>query len=81
MLVEAFDEDESQSAQLFLITWDSLMIEQIERLGVGKKVHIKYHVSVREKFDSYDVSLIIDEIDMLSDGENFLVGKKKVENK
>lgn len=81
VLVEAYDEDESASAQLFLITWDELMIEQIERLGVGKKVSIRYHIDVREKFDSYNVSLVIDDIEMLSDGENYLIGKKKGEKK
>lgn len=79
VLVEAYEEDESASAQLFLITWDELMIEQIERLGVGKKVKIKYHLEVKERFDSYNLSAIIDDISLATENENFLIGKKKGE--
>ena len=77
VLLEAYDEDESVSAELFLIYWnDELMTEQIERLGCGKKVRVKWHVETLPKFDSYNVSLILDDIELLTDGENFLIGKK-----
>lgn len=80
-LVEAYDENENESAQLYVITWDALMVEQIERLGVGKRVRMKCHVDTHEKYDNYNVSVILDEISLPTDGENFLVGKKKGENK
>ena len=80
VLLEAYDEDESQSAELFLIYWnDELMTEQIERLGCGKRVKVRWHIETTPRFDTYNVSLILDEIEMFSDGENFLVGKKKGE--
>lgn len=82
VLLEAYDEDESASAELFLIYWNNeLMTEQIERLGCGKRVKVKWHIETKAYFDNYQTSLVLDEIDMLTDGENFLIGKKKGEKK
>lgn len=82
ILLEAYDEDENASAELFLIYWnDELMAEQIERLGCGKRVKVKWHVETKAFFDNYKTSLVLDDIEMLSDGENYLIGKKKGEKK
>ena len=75
-LFEVFGEEgESGSAQLYLVTFDEEVIEQLNVFGVGKRVKIRWHVESREKFDSYAVSAILDGIEMLTDGENFIVGK------
>lgn len=81
VLLEAYDEDESASAEMFLIYWDNeLLAETIERLGVGKKVRVKYHLSFTPHFDNYYQSVILDDVQMLTEKENFLIGKKKKGN-
>lgn len=75
-LMECYDEDEKGSARLFLITFDSFLVERLETIGVGKKVKVKYHIDVREKFDSCSVSAVLDEVDLMTDGESFLLGKE-----
>lgn len=78
VLLEAYDEDEGASAELFLIYWNNeLMTEQIERLGCGKRVKVKWHIETKAYFDNYKTSLILDDIQMSTEGENFLIGKKQ----
>ena len=77
VLVEAYEEDESASAQLYLITWDSLMIEQLERLGVGKKVVVTFHIECSAYYDNYRTSLVLDSICGKNENENFLYGINK----
>lgn len=77
VLVEAYEEDESASAQLYLITWDSLMIEQLERLGVGKKVVIQFHIECSAYYDNYRTNLVLDSIEGKTENENFLYGITK----
>lgn len=80
VLLEVSEEGVDGSAQLHLITWSEEMVEILNRIGVGKRVKISFHISSTEYYDNYKTSVILDEIDMLSEGENFLIGKKKGEN-
>lgn len=77
VLLEVFEEGVDGSAQLHLITWSEEMVEILNRIGVGKKVKALYHIECREFFDNYKTSLVIDDIDMMSESENYLIGKKK----
>lgn len=76
-LVEVFDNEQNCSAQLFLVTFEPELIEQINVIGVGKNVKIRWHIDCRERYDSYSLSAILDEIEMLTDGENFVIGKRR----
>ena len=81
VLLEVSDEGVDGSAQLHLITWSEEMVEMLNRIGVGKRVRTTFHIESKEYYDNYKTSLILDEIALLTDGENFLLGKKKGENK
>lgn len=76
-LFEVFEQDAGGSAELYLITFDELLIEQINRIGVGKRVKIAYHIETRQRFDSYNVSVVLDSIQGLSENEDFVYGTKK----
>lgn len=77
VVIEAFEDAECESALLYLITWQEEMIETLNILGVGKKCKVKFHIECREYYDSYKTSLMLDEIEGLSEGENFLYNTKK----
>lgn len=77
ILLEVFDEERNGSARLVLMTFDEMLIEQMNTIGVGKDVKVRWHVDVRDNFDNYKVSLVLDEIEGLSEGENFLYNTKK----
>lgn len=79
ILLEVFDPEDRQngSARLCLITFDEMLIEQMNTIGVGKDVKVRWHVDVRDAFDNYKVSLILDEIEFLTEGENFVLGNGK----
>lgn len=81
ILLEVFDPEDKQngSARLCLITFDEMLIEQMNTIGVGKDVKVRWHVDVRDAFDNYKVSLVLDEIEFLTEGENFMLNKKKKE--
>jgi len=81
ILIEVFDPDDRQngSARLCLVTFDEMLIEQMNTIGVGKDVKVRWHVDVRDAFDNYKVSLVLDEIEFLTEGENFMLNKKKKE--
>jgi len=80
ILLEVFDEENrSGSARLVLMTFDEMLIEQMNTIGVGKDVKVRWHVDVRDNFDNYKVSLVLDEIEFLTEGENFMLNKKKKE--
>lgn len=76
-LVEAFEEGWEGSAQLYLVTFNAELIEQINVIGVGKKVRVKYHIETKEYYDSFRTSVILDDIELMTDAENFLIGKGK----
>lgn len=82
ILLEVFDPEDRKngSARLCLITFDEMLIEQMNTIGVGKDVKVRWHVDVRDNFDNYKVSLVLDEIEGLSEGENFLYNTKKKGN-
>lgn len=79
VVIEAFEDAECESALLYLITWQEEMIETLNILGVGKKCKVKFHIECREYYDSYKTSLVLDEIEFLTEGENFMLNKKKKE--
>ena len=83
ILLEVFDPEDRQngSARLCLVTFDPMLIEQMNTIGVGKDVKVRWHVDVRDNFDNYKVSLILDEIEFLTEGENFMLNKKKKDAK
>ena len=76
-LLEVGEEGVAGSAQLYLITFNEELIEQINVIGVGKNVRVKYHLETKEYYDSFRVSVILDEIGGLTDGEDFVYGKGK----
>lgn len=77
VLLEVTEDDAESSAQLFLQTWDDLMVETLNRIGVGKQVKVRYHIECREYYDSYKTNLILDDIAGMTDGEDFVYGTKK----
>ena len=77
VLLEVGEEGAAGSAQLYLITFNEELIEQINVIGVGKNVRVKYHIETKEYYDSFRVSVILDEIGLMTDAENFLIGKGK----
>ena len=77
ILLEVFDEERNGSARLVLVTFDEILIEQMNTIGVGKDVKVRWHVDVRDNFDNYKVSLVLDSIEGLSESENFLYNTKK----
>lgn len=76
-LLEVYDEEKRNSARLFLVTFNEELIETLNVLGVGKNVKARYHIDVRDRYDGYSVSLILDGIEMLTESENFLIGNRK----
>lgn len=81
VLLEVFDPEDRKngSARLCLMSFDEMLIEQMNTIGVGKDVKVRWHVDVRDNFDNYKVSLVLDEIEFLTEGENFMLNKKKKE--
>jgi hypothetical protein len=77
VLLEVGEEGVAGSAQLYLITFNEELIEQINIIGVGKRVKVKYHLETKEYYDNFRVSVILDEIGLMTDAENFLIGKGK----
>lgn len=77
LLMEVGEEGVNGSAQLYLVTFDEYLIETINTIGVGKKVKVKWHIDCRERYDSFSVSAILDDIELMTDGENFLLGKER----
>ncbi len=77
VLLEVGEEGVVGSAQLYLVTFKEELIEQISVIGVGKNVRVKYHIETKEYYDSFRVSAILDEIGLMTDAENFLIGKGK----
>lgn len=77
VLVEVQQEECEGSAQLYLCTFDEMLIEQINTIGVGKRVRIDWHIECKEYFDNYKTNAVLDDISFLTDGENFMLNKKK----
>lgn len=77
VFLECFEEGVNGSAQLYLVTFDDYLGETLENLGVGKDVKATFHIEVREKFDNCSISLMLDSIELLTAGENFILNGKK----
>lgn len=77
VLLEVAEDGCEGSAQLFLTTWQEEMIETINRIGVGKNIKVKFHIECREYYDNYQCNILLDDIQMSTEGENFLIGKKQ----
>lgn len=77
LLVEIEEDGCEGSAQLFLSTFNEELIEQINVIGVGKRVRLSYHIECKEYFDNYKTNIILDAIDGCTEGENFLYNTKK----
>lgn len=76
-LFEVFEGGMEGSAEMYLITFNEELIEQLNRIGIGKRVKIGWHIETRPRYDSYNVSAILDSIQGCSDGENFIYGTKE----
>ena len=76
-LLEVFEAGAEGSAQLYLTTFDTELMELLETIGVGKDVRAMFHVETRERYDGYSVSCILDSVNGLTEGENFIYGKPK----
>lgn len=70
---------ENGSAPLFLTVWGDEMVEQVNRIGVGKKVKVVFRIETRERFDlnNYSVNVTLVSISGLSEAENFLYNINK----
>lgn len=77
VLLEVFDEENrSGSARLCLLTFDEILIEQMNTIGVGKDVKVRWHVDVRDNFDNYKVSLVLDSIEGMTMAESYIYNIK-----
>lgn len=77
VLLEVFDEENrSGSARLCLLTFDEILIEQMNTIGVGKDVKVRWHVDVRDAFDNYKVSLVLDSIEGMTMAESYIYNIK-----
>ena len=78
VLLEVFDPEDRQngSARLVLVTFDEILIEQMNTIGVGKDVRVRWHVDVRDNFDNYKVSLILDSIEGMTMAESYIYNIK-----
>lgn len=76
-VLEAIEEGVEGSAELYLVTFDEFLIEELEMIGVGKNVKATFHIDVRSYYDSYNVSCILDAIEGCTEGESFLYNTKK----
>lgn len=79
-VLEVMEEGVEGSAELYLVTFDEFLIEELEMIGIGKNVKATFHIDVRSYYDSYNVSCILDAIEGCTDGENRLYNTKKKDN-
>ena len=77
VLIEASDEGFNGSVPLFLSTFDTELIELINRIGVGKEVVVTFHIECSAYYDNYRTNLVLDSIEGKSEAENFLYGITK----
>lgn len=77
VVLEVMEEGVEGSAELYLVTFDEFLIEELDMIGIGKNVKATFHIDVRSYYDSYNVSCILDAIEGCTDGESFLYKTKK----
>lgn len=80
VVIEVMEEGVDGSAELYCVSFDEFLIEELEMIGVGKNVKATFHIDVRSYYDSYNVSCILDAIEGCTDGENRLYNTKKKDN-
>lgn len=76
-VIEVMEEGVAGSAELYLVTFDDFLIEELEMIGVGKNVKATFHIDVRSYYESYNVSCILDAIEGMTMEESFLYNTKK----
>lgn len=82
VLIEATEEGFNGSVPLFFSTFDTELIEVINRIGVGKEVVVTFHIECSAYYDNYRTNLVLDSIEGKTENENFLYGiNKKGESK
>ena len=79
VLIEASEEGFNGSVPLFFSTFDSELIEVINRIGIGKEVVVTFHIESSAYYDNYRTNLVLDSIEGKTENENFLYGIKKGE--
>ena len=77
VLIEASEEGFNGSVPLFLSTFDTELIELINRIGVGKEVVVTFHIECSAYYDNYRTNLVLDSIEGKNENENFLYGINK----
>ena len=75
--LEVMEEGVEGSAELYCVTFDEFLIEELELIGIGKNVKATFHIDVRSYYDSYNVSCILDAIEGMTDSESLLYNTKK----
>jgi len=82
VLIEASEEGFDGSVPLFFSTFDTELIELVNRIGVGKEVVVTFHIECSAYYDNYRTNLVLDSIEGKNSGENFLYGiNSKGDNK
>lgn len=74
VLIEATEEGFNGSVPLFFSTFDTELIELINRIGVGKEVVVTFHIECSAYYDNYRTNLVLDSIEGKNSSENFLYG-------
>ena len=77
VLIEASEEGFNGSVPLFLSTFDTELIELINRIGVGKEVVVTFHIECSAYYDNYRTNLVLDSIEGKNEAENFIYGITK----
>lgn len=78
VVLEAVDEETGLSERVHLITFEEEMIETLMRIGEGKRVRIAYHYNMREDYDFYRDSLVLDSIEGMTEAETYIYNQKEV---
>lgn len=77
VLIEASEEGFNGSVPLFFSTFDTELIELINRIGVGKEVVVTFHIECSAYYDNYRTNLVLDSIEGKNSSENFIYGINK----
>lgn len=77
VLVECTEEGFNGSVPLFFSTFDTELIELINRMGVGKEVVVTFHIECSAYYDNYRTNLVLDSIEGKNENENFFLGISK----
>lgn len=77
VLIEASEEGFNGSVPLFISTFDTELIELINRIGVGKEVVVTFHIECSAYYDNYRTNLVLDSIEGKNENENFIYGINK----